>query len=172
MADEIVELSVILPCLNEERALGSCLDKIKDIIKQYNLKAEIIVVDNGSVDNSCGIAVKKGVGLVHEEKGGYGSAYLKGFEAARGKYLFLADSDGSYDFSEIPRFIEFLKNGYDFVIGDRLNGVIETGAMSWSHRYIGNPILSGILRLFFKIKIHDAHCGMRAIKKDKLKNSA
>lgn len=169
MADEFLELSVILPCLNEELALGSCLDKIKEIIKQSNLKAEIIVVDNGSVDSSCGIAVKKGTRLVHEEKRGYGCAYLKGFEVARGKYLFLADSDGTYDFREIPKFVEQLKQGYDFVIGNRFKGKIEKGAMPWSRRCIGNPILSAILRLIFKIKVHDVHCGMRAIRKDKLK---
>jgi len=165
----MIEISIILPCLNEEKALGFCLDKIKDVIKQYNLKAEIIVVDNGSVDNSCRIALEKGVNLVREERRGYGYAYLKGFEVARGKDLFLADSDGTYDFNEIPRFIEQLKKGYDFVIGDRLSSKIGKKAMPWAHKYIGNPMLSGVLRKLFKVSIHDAHCGMRAITKKALK---
>ena len=169
MINENLELSVILPCLNEEDGLGLCLGKIKNVIEKNNLDAEIIVVDNGSTDKSCRIAAEKGAKLIHEEKRGYGATYLKGFEAAQGKYLFFADPDGSYDFNEIPRFIKQLKDGYDFVIGNRFAGKIENGAMSWSHKYIGNPLLSGTLRLFFKAKIHDAHCGMRAISKDALK---
>lgn len=166
MADKNPELSVILPCLNEEQGLGLCIDNIKKVIKNNNLDAEIIVVDNGSTDNSCRIAQELGVKLVQEKERGYGSAYLKAFKEAFGKYLFLADSDGSYDFNEIPGFIEQLKNGYNFVIGNRFKGKIEKGAMSWSHQYIGNPILSAILRLFFKAKIHDTQCGMRAITKE------
>lgn len=162
------KLSVILPCLNEEQALGSCLDKIKQIIEKNNLDAEIIVVDNGSTDKSCKIAMEKQVKLVHEKEKGYGATYLKGFEVAQGEYLFMADSDGTYDFDEIPKFIAELKRGYDFVIGNRFKGKIEKGAMPWPNRYIGNPILSSILRLFFKAKIHDAHCGMRAITKEAL----
>jgi glycosyltransferase involved in cell wall biosynthesis len=165
MRDEPLELSIILPCLNEEQALGACLEKIKQIIKENNPKAEIIVVDNGSTDRSCQIAQELGARLIHEKERGYGSACLKGLESAKGTYLFLADSDGSYDFKEIPRFIAELKKGHDFIIGNRFKGQIEKGAMSWSHKYIGNPALSGILRLFFKTAIHDAHCGMRAITK-------
>jgi glycosyltransferase involved in cell wall biosynthesis len=157
------EISIILPCLNEEKAIGACLEQIKTVIKANNLNAEIIVVDNGSTDKSCQIAVKKGVHLVHEEEKGYGCAYLKGFSVARGKYLFLADSDASYDFNEIPKFTGELKKGYDFVLGNRFKGKIAKNAMPWAHRYIGNPVLSGVLRLFFKVKVHDAHCGMRAI---------
>lgn len=169
MTDKNPELSIILPCLNEGQALGLCLDRIKNIIGKNNLDAEIIVVDNGSTDNSCEIAIEKKVKLIHEKELGYGATYLKGFEAALGRYLFLADPDGSYDFNEIPKFIEQLKNGYDFVIGNRFGGKMEKGAMSWLRRYIGNPILSGILRLFFRTKIHDTHCGMRALTKASLK---
>ncbi len=169
MVDKNPELSVILPCLNEERALGACLEKIKKVIEENNLTAEIIVIDNGSIDNSCKIAKDMQVELVHEKERGYGSACLKGFQTAKGKYLFLADSDGSYDFNEIPGFIGQLKKGSDFIIGNRFKGKIEKGAMSWPHKYVGNPILSGILRLFFKAKIHDAHCGMRAITNKALK---
>ena len=169
MSDDMIELSIILPCLDEEKVLGFCLDKIKKIIKTNRLEAEIIVVDNGSVDKSCNIAQERGARLIHEEKIGYGSAYLKGFETAKGKYIFLSDSDGTYDFNEITKFINELKKGYDFVIGNRFQGKIEKCAMPWAHRYIGNPVLSGILRLFFRIKINDAHCGMRAITKEALK---
>jgi len=168
MTDKNPEVSIILPCLNEEKALGSCLDEIKKIIKKNKFRAEIIVVDNGSTDNSCKIAKRKKVKLVYELEKGYGATCLKGFESARGKYLFLADADRSYDFNEIPKFIGELKKGYDFVIGDRFKGKIEKGAMPWFHRYIGNPVLSGILRLFFRAKIHDVHCGMRAITKKAL----
>lgn len=159
------ELSIILPCLNEEKAIGFCLDEIKQVIRENNLNAEIIVVDNGSTDNSRNIVKEKGADLVYEQKKGYGAAYLKGFESARGRYIFMADADASYDFKEIPRFLEYLKQNHDFVIGNRFNEKIEKGAMTWTHKYIGNPVLSGILRLFFRTKINDSHCGMRAINK-------
>jgi len=162
------EISIILPCLNEEQSLGDCLERVKKVIKERKLNAEIVVVDNGSTDRSCKIAKKKKVIVVYEPERGYGSACLRGFKAAKGKYLFLSDSDGSYDFNEIPRFIRELKKGFDFVIGDRFKGEVEKGAMSWFHKYIGNPLLSGILRLFFKTKINDVHCGMRAITKKAL----
>jgi len=161
-------ISVILPCLNEEQAIGKCIEQLKEVIKKNKLNAEIIVVDNGSTDNSCKIAKGKGVELVYEKERGYGAAYLKGFEAARGDYIFIADLDGSYDFNEIVNFVAELKKGYDFVIGDRFKGNIEKGAMPLSHKYFGNPLLSAILRVFFRARIHDAHCGMRAIKKEKL----
>jgi len=162
------EISIILPCLNEEQAIGSCLDTINEVIEKEKLDAEIIVVDNGSTDNSCKIAREKGARLIREREKGYGAAYLQGFQVARGSKIFMADSDGSYDFEEIPKFIRELEKGNDFVIGDRFKGKIEDKAMSFSHKYLGNPILSGILRLFFNISIKDAHCGMRAIKKPAL----
>jgi len=160
-----LELSVILPCLNEGRALGSSLEKIKKVIKKNKLNTEIIVVDNGSSDNSCKIAKRKKVKLVYEPKRGYGAACLRGFQAAKGEYLFLVDADESYDFIEITKFIGELKKGYDFVIGNRFKGKIDKGAMPWAHKYIGNPLLSSILRLFFKAKINDVHCGMKALTK-------
>ncbi len=162
------EISIILPCLNEEKAIGLCLDRIKEVIGENNLDAEIIVADNGSTDNSRNIIREKQAILIEEERRGYGSAYLAGFEAAKGKYIFMADSDGSYDFGEIPNFIEYLRQGYDFVIGDRLRGQIEKGAMPWVHKYIGNPVLSGTLRIFFNAKIRDVHCGMRAFRRELL----
>ncbi len=168
MNKNFLQLSIILPCLNEEEAIGLCIDNIKNVIKKHTLDAEIIVVDNGSTDSSYNIAKEKQVRLIYEEKRGYGSTLLRGFKEAKGRYIFFADSDGSYDFNEIPIFINELKKGYDFVIGDRFKGKIEKNAMSVLHRYVGNPLLSGILRLFFKTKIGDAHCGMRAITKTAL----
>ncbi|MDD5454637.1 MAG: glycosyltransferase family 2 protein [Candidatus Ratteibacteria bacterium] len=162
------EISVVLPCLNEEDGLGFCLDDIKKVIKDNKLNAEVIVVDNGSTDKSCQIAIEKQVRLIHEKEEGYGAACLKGLYSAQGKYLFLADADGTYDFHEVPKFIEQLRKGYDFVIGSRFEGNIGKTAMSWSHKYIGNPLLSGTLRLFFKTRIRDTHCGMRALTKDAL----
>ncbi len=161
------EISIILPCLNEEEAIGSCLDTINGIIKKEKLNAEIIVVDNGSTDNSCKIVREKGTRLVREKEKGYGAAYLTGFKKARGSNLFMADSDGTYDFNEIGNFVRELEEN-DFVIGNRFQGKMEKGSMSWSHKNIGNPILSGVLRLFFNASIKDAHCGMRAIKKEAL----
>jgi len=162
------EISIILPCLNEEQAIGYCINEIKQVIKENKLNAEILVVDNGSKDKSIEIIKQKKVKLIHEPKKGYGSAYLTGFSASKGKYLFFADSDATYSFKNIPRFINQLKKGHDFVIGNRFQGNIEKSAMSWSHKHIGNPILSLILRLFFKTNVHDSHCGMRAITKQAL----
>ncbi len=161
------EISIILPCLNEEEAIGNCLDTINNIIKKECLDAEVIVVDNGSEDNSCKIAREKGARVVRETERGYGAAYLAGFRAAKGNKIFMADSDGTYDFNEISNFIRELDEN-DFVIGNRFKGEIEKGAMPLSHKHIGNPILSGVLRLFFKANIRDAHCGMRAVRKEAL----
>jgi len=161
------ELSIILPCRNEEQALPYCLNQIKQVIKQHNLNAEIIVSDS-SIDKSPEIARKEKVILVKHDKEGYGIAYLEAFKHARGKYIFMADCDGTYDFNEIPNFLNSLKQGYDFVIGNRFAYSHEKGAMPWSHKYIGNPILSGLLRLFFGTTIKDSYCGMRAIKKQAL----
>jgi len=162
------DVSIILPCLNEESSLGPSIDRIRDITEAHLINSEIIVVDNGSTDSSQRIAEEKGVKVALETEIGYGSAYLKGFESAKGKYVFLADPDGSYDFEEIPNFIKRLRGGSDFVIGNRFRGHIEKGAMHWMRRYLGNPILSGILRLFFNTRIGDSQCGMRAIKRDAL----
>ena len=161
------EISIILPCRNEEQALPFCLNQIKETIKKYNLSAEIIVSDS-STDKSPEIAKRENVVLVKHDKEGYGRAYLEAFKFAKGKYIFMADADASYDFKEIPNFINELKNGADMVIGNRFAGKMHEEAMTFSHRYIGNPILSFILRLFFNTKIRDSQCGMRAIKKEVL----
>ena len=157
-----IELSVILPCLNEEEAIGICIDKIRRFSEKMGINTEIIVADNGSEDRSREIAQSKGAKVLIEPLKGYGAAYLCGLKEARGRYIIIGDSDNTYDFNDIPKFLDPLKRGYDFVIGSRFKGRIRKKAMSWSHRYIGNPILSGICRLFFRTKLSDIHCGMRA----------
>jgi len=155
------EVSVILPCLNEEEAIAICVRKIKEVFAREHLNGEIIVVDNGSTDRSAEIAKSEGAIVVLEPQRGYGSAYLRGLKEAQGKYFIMADSDNSYDFYDIPRFLNALKEGHELVMGSRFKGTMKEGAMSWSHRYIGNPILSGMCRLFFHTRLSDIHCGMR-----------
>jgi len=167
MAD--LEVSIVLPCLNEEETLGICIRKIKEVFLKENINGEIIVVDNGSTDRSKEIALKEGVILLEEKIKGYGAAYLRGLREAKAKYIIMGDSDDTYDFYEIPKFLKKLKEGYDFVMGSRFKGKIQKKAMSWSHRYIGNPILSGMCRLFFRTKLSDIHCGMRAFTKEAYK---
>jgi glycosyltransferase involved in cell wall biosynthesis len=161
------EISIILPCRNEERALPLCIKQIKETIKKNDLSAEIIVSDS-SADSCPAIAKKERVKLVKHDKDGYGRAYLEAFKYAEGKYIFMADADCTYDFSEIPNFIEQLNKGYDLVLGNRFAGKMNNNSMSFSHRYIGNPILSFILRLFFGPSVRDSQSGMRAIKKTAL----
>ena len=163
---ENIEVSVVLPCLNEEDSIGVCINKIKDVFARESINGEIIVADNGSIDRSKEIAESCHAKVVSEIRRGYGAAYLCGLREASGEYIIIADSDNTYDFYDIPKFIACLRDGYDFVIGSRFKGRIQKGAMSWSHRYIGNPILSGICRLFFHTKLSDIHCGMRAFTHD------
>lgn len=163
-----MKYSFVLPCRNEENAIAYCIERIKNSMESLDINDYEIIVSDSSTDNSPVIARKLGAKVIKHDKEGYGRAYLEGFKAAKGKYIICGDADGSYDFAEITRFVNYLEEGYDFVIGNRFEGKIEKKAMSWSHRYIGNPILSGALRLFFKAKVHDAHCGMRAITKESL----
>jgi glycosyltransferase involved in cell wall biosynthesis len=156
-------ISVVIPCLNEVQSVARCVEKAWSGIEKTGLSGEVIVVDNGSTDGSAAAAKAAGAIVVYEPRRGYGSAYLAGFEAARGQYFLMGDADETYDFEEAPRFIEPLhERGFDMVMGSRLLGDILPGAMTWSHRWIGNPILSGMLRLLFHAKISDSHCGMRS----------
>ncbi len=164
--NDSVEVSVVMPCLNEEKALDICLQKIKEVFSREGINGEIVVSDNGSTDGSPEIAKKAGARVVFESERGYGAAYLKGFKEARGRYIVMGDSDNSYDFNDIPRFLKALEDGHDFVMGSRFLGNMKKGAMSWSHRYIGNPILSGMCRLFFRTRLSDIHCGMRAMTRE------
>jgi len=163
----IPELSIIFPCRNEERALPLVLKKAKQVILENDIDAEIIVSDS-SMDKSPEIAKREGVILVKHDKLGYGNAYLEAFKYARGKYILMVDADCTYNLDDIPKFLHYLKGGYDMVIGNRFGKKLRRGVMTFSHRYVGNPILSWTLRLFFNAKIRDAHCGIRAIRRDSL----
>ncbi len=156
-------VSVVMPCLNEADGVGKCVDKAVRALRRMKVPGEVIVVDNGSADSSAEIAEAAGARVIHERRRGYGAAYLRGFQEARGAYLIMGDSDDSYDFSDLERFVVPLeRDGYDMVMGTRLKGTILPGAMPWTHRWIGNPILSGMLRLFFHTRVSDSHCGMRS----------
>ncbi len=163
------DLSIILPCLNEAETLGNCILKAKKSIEALKLDGEIIVADNGSTDGSLEIARDMGARVVHVNEKGYGNALRGGIEAATGKWIIMADADDSYDLSHITPFVEKLQEGYELVMGCRLpkgGGKIMKGAMPWKHRWIGNPVLSGIGRLFFESRATDFHCGMRAFTRE------
>jgi glycosyltransferase involved in cell wall biosynthesis len=158
-----IHISAIIPCLNEEATVGVCVRKAREAMRKMGVAGEVVVVDNGSTDRSVEVSAREGARVIHEELKGYGAALLAGFASARGRYLVMADADDTYDFSKIPDFVRGLEAGADLVIGDRLGGTIEPGAMPWHHRYVGVPILSFILNRLFGAGIGDAHCGMRAI---------
>ena len=160
-----VELSIVFPCLNEARTLATCIEQAQRTLAENDIAAEIVVADNGSTDSSAEIAAQYGARVVPVEERGYGSALRGGIEAARGRYVLMADPDGSYDLRHIPRFVEQLRSGADLVMGNRFAGGVKQGAMPTLHRYLGNPVLSGIGRLFFKADCGDFHCGIRAFTK-------
>jgi glycosyltransferase involved in cell wall biosynthesis len=161
-----VELSVVMPCLNESLTVGRCVEKAIRAIEAMGIRGEVIVADNGSTDRSPEIATSHGARVVHVERRGYGSALQAGIAAARGRFVIMGDADDSYDFSRLELFVERLRDGHDLVMGNRFRGGILPGAMPWHHRYIGNPVLTGILNLFFRTPIGDAHCGLRGFRKD------
>ena len=160
-------VSVVIPCLNEEENIELCVRTALDVLDREGIPGEVVVADNASTDGSAALAAAAGAHVVHEPRRGYGSAYLAGFAAARGKYIVMGDADLTYDFAEIPNFVAKLDGGAELVMGDRMDN-IQPGAMPWLHQYVGNPVLSGILNVFFKTGIRDAHCGMRALRRDVL----
>src|SRR3954463_7089045 len=160
-------VSVVIPCLNEEDNIERCVRVALDVMEAHGLHGEVIVADNASEDRSAELAAAAGARVVHEPRRGYGSAYLAGFNAALGRYIVMADADLTYDFNEIPRFVEQLDAGAQLVMGDRMDN-IHPGAMPWLHRYVGNPVLTGVLNVFFRTGVSDAHCGMRALRRDVL----
>jgi hypothetical protein len=162
-----VKVSVVIPCLNETASIERCVGRALEALEGQGWRGEVIVADNGSEDGSAELAKAAGALVVFEPRRGYGSAYLAGFAAATGEYIVMADADLTYDFGDIPRFVEELDGGADLVMGDRMKG-IQPGAMPWLHRYVGNPVLTGILNLFFRTGVRDAHCGMRAVRREVL----
>lgn len=156
-------VSVVMPCLNEEAAIGSCIEKIQSTFAQMNIQGEIVVADNGSTDNSVAIAEQMGARVVHQPLRGYGNAYIKGFSCARGQYLIMGDADDTYDFTLIPQFLERLCNqGYDFVTGSRyLSNERSQIPIPLLHRFLGNPALTALLNFFFSTSYTDVYCGFR-----------
>jgi len=159
-------VSVIMPCLNEAGTVGRCVAKARTALDRAGLDGEVVVADNGSDDGSPALAEAAGARVVAAPVRGYGAAYLAGLAAARGRYLVLGDADDTYDFGVVPEFVAALEAGSDVVIGSRFRGRILPGAMPWLHRYVGNPVLSGILSLFFGRRVSDAHCGLRAMTRE------
>ena len=160
-----MELSIVIPCLNEAETLAVCIRKAQRYIERSGLNAEIVIGDNGSTDGSQEIAASLGVRVVDVPTRGYGAALYGAISAAHGRYCILGDSDDSHDLENLDAFVEKLREGYDLVVGNRFAGGIEPGAMSWKNRYIGNPVLSFIGRLFFRAEVRDFHCGLRGFSK-------
>ena len=165
-----MELTILMPCLNEAETIGVCIKKAKCFLEENKIDGEVLISDNGSTDNSVDIAESLGARVVNAPIRGYGGALITGTQNAYGKYVIMGDADDSYDFSNLMPFVSKLKEGYDLVMGNRFEGGIERGAMPWSHRYIGNPVLSFIGRLFFKSDIKDFHCGLRGFNRESILN--
>ena len=162
------EISVVIPCLNEEEAVGKVVDQALEGIRRSGRTGEVIVVDNASTDRSAEVAAEHGATVVREERPGYGSAYLAGLAVAQGDFIVMGDADETYPMQDLAPFVERLAEGDDLVMGSRFEGTIHGEAMPWLNRHIGNPILTGLLNVLFGVKISDAHCGMRAVRKDAL----
>ncbi len=161
-----LRLSIVMPCLNEAETLETCIKKAQAFLSANQVAGEIIVADNGSTDNSREIAIRNGARVVEVKQKGYGSALMGGIENAQADFIIMGDADDSYDFSNLQDFVNALGEGYDLVMGNRFQGGIMPGAMPILHRYLGNPILSWLARLFFKSDIRDFHCGLRGFRKD------
>jgi glycosyltransferase involved in cell wall biosynthesis len=158
-------VTILMPCLNEAETIAGCVQEAFDALKENDIPGEVLVADNGSTDGSVEIAQRTGARVIHVSEKGYGNALKEGIKAALGKYILMGDADGSYDFRELPQFFQMLKKGHELVMGCRLpkgGGQIREGAMPWKHRWIGNPVLSALGRLFFSAPVDDFHCGLRA----------
>jgi glycosyltransferase involved in cell wall biosynthesis len=161
-----IELSIVMPCLNESETLAACIQKARSFLTRSDVSGEIVIADNGSTDGSQEIAARLGARVVPVARRGYGAALMGGIEAARGRYIVMGDADDSYDFANLGPFIEGLRNGADIVMGNRFAGGIAPGAMPFLHKHLGNPVLSFLGRLFFGIAVRDFHCGLRAFRAD------
>jgi hypothetical protein len=162
-----LEVSVVIPCLNEADSIAACVTAARNALTEGDYAGEVLVVDNGSTDGSGELAAAAGGRVVREPRRGYGSAYLAGLAAAQGRYIVMLDADMTYDAGELPRFVDALEAGGDMVLGNRMKG-IDPGAMPWLHRHVGNPVLTGLLNRLFGTKVKDAHCGMRAVRSEAL----
>jgi len=163
-----LDLTILMPCLNEAETLAFCVRQAMEAIAASGLRGEVVVADNGSTDGSQEIARSEGARVVDVPVRGYGAALIAGIEAARGTYVMMADADASYHFEHLPRFLPRLNEGYDLVMGNRFAGSIEPGAMPPLHKYLGNPVLSAAGRIFFRIPVRDFHCGLRAFRRDRI----
>ena len=161
-----IAISIVMPCLNEAETLAICIRKALAAIAATGVPGEVVIADNGSTDGSLAIAADEGARVVNVPIRGYGAALFAGFEAAHGKYILMADADDSYDFGHLTRFLAALDAGADLVVGNRFRGGIKPGAMPFLHRYLGNPVLSYLGRLLFRIPVSDFHCGIRGFRKD------
>jgi glycosyltransferase involved in cell wall biosynthesis len=172
MAEESVksvELTILMPCLNEAETVGTCIRKAERFLSQADISGEVLIADNGSTDGSKDIAEEQGARVVSVADRGYGAALISGIQVARGRYVVMGDADDSYDFSALMPFVEHLRDGADLVMGNRFKGGIAPGAMPFLHRYLGNPVLSFIGRLFFRLKVGDFHCGLRGFDRERVR---
>lgn len=171
--DNSLTITIVMPCLNEEETLEACIEEALAAIQASGVAGEVLIADNGSTDGSRMIAEQAGARVVSVLQPGYGAALIGGIRDARGKFVLMGDADGSYDFSELPKYLEKLKEGNDLVMGCRLprgGGTIEKGAMPWKHRWIGNPVLSALGQVFFRAPVKDFHCGLRAFNRRSILN--
>ena len=166
--DKEIELSILMPCLNEAETIGACLKKATAFLARSKIRGEILVADNGSTDGSVLIAERLGARVIHVASRGYGAALQHGIDAARGRFIIMGDSDDSYDFSQLDGFIAKLRGGFDLVMGNRFHGGIAPGAMPPLHRYFGNPVLSFVGRTFFRMNVGDFYCGLRGFRRDSI----
>jgi glycosyltransferase involved in cell wall biosynthesis len=164
-----VELTILMPCLNEAETLATCIAKAKGYLARSGVSGEVLIADNGSTDGSQEIARSLGARVVDVERKGYGAALLGGIESARGRYVVMGDADDSYDFADLDGFLTKLREGYDLVMGNRFEGGIKPGAMPWKNRYIGNPVLSTVGRVFYSSGIRDFHCGLRGFSREAIR---
>lgn len=161
-----IHVTAVMPCLDEEKTLGGCIEKAQRAFREMGVVGEVVVADNGSLDRSVAVAESLGARVVHEPRRGYGAALMAGITAARGRIVVMADADDSYDWASLGDFVRKVDEGYDLVMGNRFKGGIEPGAMPALHRYLGNPVLSTLARVMYRIPIADFHCGMRAFTRD------
>lgn len=161
-----VEVSIVLPCLNEANSVGICVDKALEALRSAGLRGEVIVADNGSTDGSVELSRSHGARVIPATKRGYGAALRTGILASHGRFIIMGDADDSYDFAEVPKFVAKWREGYEVVMGNRFLGGIKPGAMPWHHKYVGNPGLTTLLNVLFRSGIGDSHCGMRGFTRD------